>query len=212
MDSVSVTDRSTIRKVVLASASPRRQALMQTLALRLPLEIVAPDVDESTQPEWTPSEVVEQLALKKARAARELLQAQDDNACEAAVIIGADTIVVLDGEIMGKPKDSEDAIRTLQRLQGRMHEVYSGIACIHTADDREIVSYRVTRVHMKPLDSIRIGRYVASGEPLDKAGSYAIQGLGAVLVDGIDGCYFNVVGLSLSLLSELLLEFGIEVI
>ncbi|XEC93183.1 nucleoside triphosphate pyrophosphatase [Paenibacillus tarimensis] len=197
--------------LVLASSSPRRHALIKSLHIGLPVKIMSSEADETVVPEWSPAQIVEQLSVRKARAVRQVLKKTESDA-GPSVIVGADTIVVLDGEVLGKPKDANEAKEMLSRLQGRSHEVYSGIACIETGGDREIVKHRVTRVYMKPLDSPRIERYVASGEPMDKAGSYAAQGLGAVFVDRIEGCYFNVVGLSVSLLADLLLEFGIETI
>ncbi|RXZ84540.1 septum formation protein Maf [Paenibacillaceae bacterium] len=200
-------------QLVLASSSPRRQALIHSLGLKLPIRIVSPEVDEQVEADWAPRQIVEQLSLRKARASSRQIAQSGQAAGEApSLIVGADTIVVLDGEVMGKPVDEADAKRMLGRLQGRAHEVYSGIACINTGDGREVVASRMTQVWMKPMAADRIARYVASGEPMDKAGSYAIQGIGAALVNRIDGCYFNVVGMSLSLLSELLSEFQVEVI
>ncbi|WP_028561859.1 Maf family protein [Paenibacillus pinihumi] len=199
------------QNIILASSSPRRHSLLQSLNLTLPVQIMASNVDESTPDDWSPAQIVEQLSLRKARAVRQLMVSEKQDH-QGSLIIGADTIVVLDGEVMGKPRNEEDARHMLERLQGKIHEVYSAIACIDLLTSREVVSHMATRVHMKPLESSRIERYVASGEPMDKAGAYAIQGLGAAFVDRIEGCYFNVVGLSLSLLSDMLLEFEIEVI
>lgn len=198
-----------LRQLVLASSSPRRRELVASLGLSLPVLILSSDADESTPEEWLPQRVVEQLGLRKAKAAAGLLTAND---ASASLIVGADTIVVLDGEVLGKPRDREDAIATLRRLQGRLHEVYTGIALVDPHTGIEIVAHRKTEVRMKPLDDGVITRYVDSGEPMDKAGSYGIQGRGAVLVDTIRGCYFNVVGLPLSLLSDMLLEFDITVV
>ena len=195
-----------ISQLLLASASPRRRELLEQLALSLPVKIMPTDTDESTPPHWLPAEIVEQLSLRKARAA---LHAAGDQAVNA-LIIGADTIVVKDGMVLGKPEDAEDARRTLTLLQGGMHEVYSGITLLHSGSNEPLVRHRMTRVHMKPLDARRIERYIASGEPMDKAGSYGIQGLGATLIEGIDGCYFNVVGMSLTLLSDMLSVYGVE--
>ncbi|WP_020615881.1 Maf family protein [Paenibacillus daejeonensis] len=195
-----------INQLVLASASPRRRELLEQLALSLPVKIMPTDTDESTPTHWQPAEIVEQLSLRKARAA---LHAAGDQAADS-LIIGADTIVVMDGMVLGKPQDVEDARRTLTRLQGGLHEVYSGITLLHASSGEPLVRHRMTKVHMKPLDARRIERYVASGEPMDKAGSYGIQGLGATLIEGIDGCYFNVVGMSLTLLSDMLSEYGVE--
>lgn len=196
-------------QLVLASSSPRRRELVATLDLSLPVLILSTDADEGTPADWSPSHIVEQLALRKARAAVPLLEGDQ---ASGSVIVGADTIVVLDGEVLGKPQNTAEAVSMLSRLQGREHEVYSGVACISLKGELELVSNRRTRVAMKPLTKEQIRRYVASGEPMDKAGSYAIQGLGATIVDRIDGCYFNVVGLPLSLLSDMLSSFGIEVI
>ncbi|NBD25909.1 Maf family protein [Paenibacillus glycinis] len=196
-------------QLVLASSSPRRRELVASLGLSLPVLILSSDTDETTPPHWTPPQIVERLGLRKARASAELLSPED---ASASLIIGADTIVVLDGEALGKPRDRADAVGMLSRLQGRRHEVFTGIACFEPRTGRQLTAHRRTEVVMKPLDSGTIERYVESGEPMDKAGSYGIQGRGAVLVDRIDGCYFNVVGLPLSLLSDMLSEFGIAVI
>ncbi|PWV91954.1 septum formation protein [Paenibacillus cellulosilyticus] len=200
---------NTLCQLVLASSSPRRQELVASLDLSLPVRILSTDADESIEPAWTPAEVVERLAHRKAEAAVERLRAEHTD--KPSLVVGADTIVVLDGEVLGKPVDREDAIATLQRLQGRNHEVYTGVACIHSEDGTALVKHRRTHVWMKPLSKERIERYVATGEPMDKAGSYGIQGLGAANVDRIEGCYFNVVGLPLSLLSDMLEVFGIDV-
>ncbi|WP_245948270.1 Maf family protein [Paenibacillus sambharensis] len=198
-------------RVVLASASPRRRLLMDSLGLRIPVEIVASDADETTPDEWLPAKVVEQLAVRKAEAVRGRILSEGGMQ-PSAVIVGADTIVVLNGDKLGKPADAEEAAAMLNRLQGKPHEVFTGVALIDLHSGRMRAESRVTRVHMKPLDAARIERYIASGEPKDKAGSYGIQGLGAVLVDRIEGCYFNVVGLPVSLLAELLADFGVETI
>lgn len=197
-----------IRQLVLASSSPRRRELVASLDLSLPVLILSTDTDETTPADWAPSYIVEQLALRKARAAIGSLHG--DHTLNS-VVVGADTIVVQGGEVMGKPKDAADAVSMLSRLQGREHQVYTGVACIGSGDGKELVRHRMTRVKMKALDTKRIERYVATGEPMDKAGSYAIQGLGAVIVDSIEGCYFNVVGLPISLLAEMLAAYGVEV-
>jgi len=207
MDNSFHTDSNRYGQLVLASSSPRRRELVALLDLSLPVLILSTNADEDTPEDWSPTQIVEQLALRKANAAIEQLQGENTL---HAVVIGADTIVVLDGQVMGKPKDTADAVRMLSALQGREHEVYTGVATIGTADGQAIVRHRKTRVSMKPMDERQIRRYVATGEPMDKAGSYAIQGLGATIVDKIDGCYFNVVGLPLSLLTDMLDAFGIE--
>ncbi|MBB6729312.1 Maf family protein [Cohnella zeiphila] len=190
--------------LALASSSPRRRELIALLGL--PVRVVPSSADESTPPGWLPSRIVEELARRKAQAVAGRSEATDD---EMLIVVGSDTIVVLDGEAMGKPADAEDAVATLRRLSGRTHEVYTGVSCIEVRTGRTLTAHRVTSVRMKELSEERIARYVATGEPLDKAGSYGIQGIGSLLVEGIEGCYFNVVGLPLSLLADLLERYGI---
>ncbi|WP_233697023.1 Maf family protein [Paenibacillus profundus] len=194
------SDRSLI---VLASSSPRRQELITSLGL--PHVVQPSDADETVPADWAPTRIVEALALRKAQAV-----AQERHVSgEDGIVIGSDTIVVLDGEVLGKPHDEADAERMLTSLQGRSHEVYTGVALVRAADGRQEVSHRVTTVHMTAWTQEQIRRYIATGEPMDKAGSYAIQGIGATLVTGIEGCYFNVVGLPLSLLTDMLKMFDI---
>lgn len=192
------------RLIILASGSPRRRELLSMLGL--PFAVVSSDVDESTPPEWAPDKVVRSLALRKAEAVITASNQQN------TLIIGSDTIVELDGRILGKPVDKQDSKAMLTALQGKSHQVYTGIACIGLPEDKIIVDHRVTTVTMRALSPEEIDAYVDTGEPADKAGSYAIQGLGATLVEKIDGCYFNVVGLPLSLLGNMLSEFGIQVL
>ncbi len=194
-------------RLILASSSPRRQELIRLLGLAVPIEIQSSDADETVPSDWTPDRIVEQLALRKAHAVRSL---QLDGSA-AAVVLGADTIVVQDGQVLGKPQDAADAIGMLERLQGRSHDVYSGIALVDT-NGRELAKHAVTRVYMRSLDPARIERYVASGEPLDKAGAYGIQGAAAAFVERIDGCYFNVVGLPVSLAADMLQQFGMDTV
>lgn len=188
--------------LILASSSPRRRELLQTLGLSF--QIMTSDVDEITSSQLGPKEVVEQLALRKARAVA--------NKLEAGIVLGADTIVVLDNTILGKPTDETEAFQMLSSLQGREHTVYSGVALIDAANERFEVSHRATKVTFRPLTAQVIKAYIATGEPIDKAGSYAIQGIGATLVDGIVGDYFTVVGLPLNLTAEMLERFGIQLL
>lgn len=197
-------EHNNTRHIILASGSPRRRELLSSLGLSF--EVLASDADESTPPEWTPEAIVQSLALRKAEAV--IPQAGDRN----ALIIGSDTIVVLDGQVLGKPADKPDSARMLRMLQGRTHQVYTGVACIGLPERITQVDYRVTSVSMRAMSEEEISAYIATGEPADKAGSYAIQGLGATLVEAIEGCYFNVVGLPLSLLSGMLSGFGISVL
>ncbi|OXM86857.1 Maf family protein [Paenibacillus rigui] len=197
------------KKLILASSSPRRQELIQSL--RLPFEIRVSDVNEDTEPGLSPQQVVEQLSSRKAGAVYELYKVEQPEGSEG-VIIGSDTIVVLDSLVLGKPKDKQDAFLTLKRLQGRAHKVYSGVSCIDLRTGQELVSCQMVSVSMKALTDDQIERYIDTGEPMDKAGSYGIQGLGATLVERIEGDYFSVVGLPMSLLSDLLRRLGVAVI
>ncbi|ADO58100.1 septum formation protein Maf [Paenibacillus jamilae] len=193
-------------RIILASTSPRRKELLAYL--RLPFEVVPSHADESTPESWTPQQIVETLAARKAEAVvRTAAQSE-----EAGLVIGSDTIVVLEDSVLGKPADHADAVRMLTALQGRTHRVYTGVACIHTGTGKMLVRHRQTEVTMKPLNQEQIVAYVNTGEPSDKAGSYGIQGMGATLVESIQGCYFNVVGLPLSLLSDMLSDFGVNVL
>jgi septum formation protein len=158
-------------------------------------------VDERVLPGEAPGAYAVRVALDKARVIA--------RRAKAGIIIGADTIVVLGDAILGKPADAEDAGRMLSLLSGRMHRVLTGLAVVDAASGREMTRLSETRVWFRDLTSEELAAYVASGEPLDKAGAYGIQEKGALLVSRIEGCYFNVVGLPLSLLGEMLREFGV---
>ncbi|WP_248927407.1 Maf family protein [Paenibacillus hamazuiensis] len=190
-------------KLILASSSPRRQELIKML--NIPFEVVSNDVDESVSDVLSPREVVEELSLRKAREAFKRFSDSE------AIFIGSDTIVAINGEILGKPEDDQDAYRMLKLIQGQTHQVYTGITCISAI--KTITKSRLTEVKIKPLSDSKILNYINTGEPKDKAGSYAAQGIGATLIESIDGDYFNVVGLPISLLSDILEEeFNISVI
>ncbi|MEK3720937.1 Maf family protein [Paenibacillus sp. FSL H8-0034] len=195
------------KKIILASSSPRRQELIQTLGL--PYEIRVSDVQEDTEPGMSPSEIVEQLSGRKAAAVCEMFKAEQRT---EGIVIGSDTIVVLGDQVLGKPQDRKDAARMLEALQGKVHHVYSGVACMDLGTGRELYAHRVTAVYMKPMSTLQIERYIDTNEPMDKAGSYAIQGIGATLIERIEGDYFNVVGLPLCLLGEMLGELGVTVL
>jgi len=191
-----------VTPIVLASASPRRRALLRQLGLSF--RTVPSRVSEELPAELAPGVGVERLAELKARdvAAR----------VPEGLVIGADTVVVVEGRVLGKPADAAEAEAMLALLQGRWHEVFTGVAVVAAGEGRALVTHERTEVAFKPLDADQIRRYVATGEPLDKAGAYAIQGRAAAFVAGIRGCYFNVVGLPLARLAGLLEEFGIQVI
>lgn len=187
--------------VILASASPRRRELLSLILNTF--RVVPSEFDESLVPsDLRPAEQVQYSAIMKARdvAAKH----------RESLIIGADTIVVIDSDILGKPADAADAMRMLKCLGGRTHEVYTGVAVIYGG--KEIAGVECTQVKFRALSDDIISRYVATGEPMDKAGAYAIQGKGSVLICGICGCYPNVVGLPIYRLSKMLEEFGVEVL
>lgn len=181
--------------LVLASASPRRRHLLSTLGLS---PTVRPtDADETWPQDAEPGDGVEQLAARKAALADDQVDAQ------TGLVLAADTIVVLDGEILGKPRDAAHARDTLGRLSGRRHTVYTGFSMRYQG--RRATDHRATEVQFAPLRPDEIDRYVATGSPLDKAGAYGIQDdLGALLVERIDGDYTNVVGLPLRAVYEML--------
>jgi septum formation protein len=191
--------------LILASTSPRRQELITTLGL--PVMVRPSHADEDTPAGWLPERIVEELANRKAKVVWETVRGTMRT---PAVVVGSDTIVALDGQIMGKPKDPEDAVDMLSRLAGRTHEVFTGVCCIGLLDGQTVTSHRVTKVRIRELTPDQIRRYVKTGEPMDKAGAYGVQGIGALLVDSLEGCYFNVVGLPLSLLAVQLERFGVS--
>lgn len=190
------------KKLILASASPRRKDLLKSLGLNFEIDFAL--VDEEVEDGLLPKEIVMTLAKKKALAISYKYQ--------EGLIIGADTLVFLNGEVLGKPKSEEDAFLMLKNLQGKEHEVYSGVFLIDVATGESEVSFEKTKVFFRPLSDNEIWSYIATKEPFDKAGAYAIQGLGSTIVYKIEGDYFNVVGLPLACLSKMLKKFGIQVI
>jgi septum formation protein len=161
-------------------------------------------VDERILPDETPEGYAVRVALDKAR----IVAARSGN----SVVIAADTIVVLNRAILGKPVSEADAVRMLTMLSGRMHRVITGLAVIDSSSSEQHTAYAVTRVWFRDLAPEMIASYAASGEPLDKAGAYGIQGRGALFVERIDGCYFNVVGLPLALLTDLISAANVKVL
>ncbi|MDD2443917.1 MAG: Maf family protein [Desulfotomaculaceae bacterium] len=187
-----------MKEIVLASKSPRRFELLKQIGLNF--RILACEVDETPPPGLSPPRLVETLALRKATTAAGMLS--------EGIVIGADTVVVLRGLLLGKPSDREDAVRMLMLLQGTVHEVFTGVALVDAGSRRFLSGYEMTRVFFRPLDVEEIRRYAATGEPLDKAGAYGAQGLGACFISRLEGCYTNVVGLPLAKLVEMLKQFG----
>jgi septum formation protein len=184
-------------RVILASASPRRRELLTLVGI--PHEVRPADIDESVFPGEQPIPHAERLARAKAHA---LAERNAD-----AVVVAADTIVVLDGEILGKPCDSAHAAAMLRRLSGREHTVFTAIAVARGARTESAVEG--VRVWFRALPDEEIEAYIATGEPMDKAGAYGIQGYGATIVERVDGDYFSVMGLGLRRLIELLARVGV---
>jgi len=187
------------RRLILASASPRRADLLRQLGL--PFEVIPSEIEEAWPP-GPPREAVTTLALAKARAVARGLR--------SAVVLGADTAVVLAGEVFGKPESPEDARRMLRALRGREHEVITGVALVEAPAGREETVAVVSRVLMREYSEAEVEAYVGSGEPFDKAGAYAVQAAGGALVAKVDGCYTNVVGLPLTTTRQLLEAAGVR--
>ncbi|SDT29838.1 septum formation protein [Paenibacillaceae bacterium GAS479] len=277
-------------RLVLASSSPRRRELVGALRLPIPIEVLATDTDETVGPELNPEMIVAELSLRKAIAAAQQISTEPHPSYRT-LVLGGDTIVVLDGEVLGKPLDAEDARQTLRRLSGRVHEVYSGVSLLFVPESDQGAQAQLTQLAApvffvgdgvgksgvvldgtrKPtllpdgadkfapnLDGVAINRvpvwgaeellgdigrwrvaaadssplaatgytrsevrfrelsdeeitaYVATGDPLDKAGSYGVQGLGSVLIEKIEGDFYSVMGLPLALLYQMLLPFGVS--
>lgn len=190
------------RDIILASNSPRRRELLSQIGI--PFTVIPAHVDENIRQGEAPESYASRLALEKAR---EVGRRVGDG-----LIIAADTIVVLNDMILGKPSGPEEAEEMLARLSGTMHRVITGLAVVDAPTGRSAVYTAMTRVWFRDLSQEDIRAYVSSGEPLDKAGAYGIQERGALFVEKIEGCYFNVVGLPLALLAEVLKEFKINIL
>ena len=183
-------------KVVLASASERRQELLKRIVNEFNI-VVSNFNEEEVELKSSVSDYVKDIALGKAKDVADKIE-------EPSVIIGADTIVTIDNKVLGKPKSKEDAFNMLKELSGRVHKVYSGIAVINTKTNEILQDSVCTEVTFSTLTDEEIREYIESGEPLDKAGAYGIQGKGGVFVNKINGCYYNVVGLPLNRLKSML--------
>ena len=187
-------------QLVLASASPRRADLLR--AAGIPFEVFPVDVDERFRPDEKPEHAVARLAEAKAVAAAEL---HPD-----AVVLGADTTVVVDEEALAKPTDVQDAARMLRLLSGRSHDVLTGICLV--SQERKLVYVETTRVQVAALEEPDIAWYVSTREPFDKAGGYAVQGLASRFIEGIDGSYANVVGLPIARVYALVKALGCDIL
>lgn len=186
-------------KIVLCSGSPRRQELLRRIGIT-DFDIRVPGAEESCPAGLTPRKTVEFIAREKARAAAALCAPEE-------LLITADTMVFLNGTPLGKPRDEDDALRMLSALQGRRHTVCTGVTV--RQGKRSLTRSEATDVRFRPASRRELLGYIRTGEPMDKAGAYGVQGMGALLVEGIRGDYYNVMGLPLVLLSRMLERFGV---
>jgi septum formation protein len=188
-------------KLILASASPRRAEILRGAGIAFETQAVL--LDEALRAGELPGDYVGRLALEKARVA-----AEENRYSGECLFLGADTIVVAGEEVLGKPASDEDARRMLRRLSASVHEVHTGVALLRRPGATQRVAEEITRVTFAPLSAEEIESYIQTGEPFDKAGAYAIQGIGGRYVTRIEGCYFNVMGLPLARVWSLLRECG----
>lgn len=187
-------------RLVLASASPRRRQLLEQIGLK---PEIMPSMEKEEAMDLPPGKLVEALAKQKAVAVA-------GRCGQDAVVIGADTVVSVEGRILGKPEDERQAREMLGLLQGRVHQVYTGVAIILAGMGKSLTFSERTDVAVYPMDDMEISRYVSGGEPMDKAGAYGIQGYGSLLVEGITGDYYNVMGLPVCRLGRILKSFGVD--
>ena len=189
-------------KIILASKSPRRKEILETMGVEFEIDVA--DVDESVDESLSPLEAVCEISKRKAKAVSQRHTGEK-------IIISADTVVVIDGRIIGKPKDKEDAFNILKGLSGKTHEVYTGFTIFGNGKSK--TDYEVTKVHFKELCDEDIKRYIETGEPMDKAGAYGIQQKGNLFVEYIHGDYYNVVGFPISKICVTIKElFGINIL
>lgn len=188
--------------IILASQSPRRRELLAQMGVPQ-FEVVPALGEEIASPGLSPAQLVEVLSRQKAEEVA--VQAGPDD-----VVIAADTVVAVDGAVLGKPRDPADAARMLSLLSGRAHTVYTGVTVRRGTFSR--TAHEATQVRFRPLTQSEISAYIATGEPMDKAGAYGVQGKGALLVERLDGDFFNVMGLPVLRLSQMLLHFGVRLL
>lgn len=191
-----------MKKIILGSASPRRKELLSQIGV--PFEVRVSDKEE-VYTNTVPKEIVKELALMKAENVASEIQAEN------VIVIGADTVVVHKEQILGKPKDEQEAFDMIRSLQGDVHQVYTGVAFLNFDENGEkaVISHAVeTKVYVNPMSAEEIERYVESKEPMDKAGAYGIQGKFSAFIEKIEGDYFNVVGLPVSYVYQVLKELG----
>ena len=188
-----------MRKIILASASPRRRELLSKIGLEF--DVVPSNYDEKLDSDIFTYEKIENLALNKAKDVASRIN-------ESAIIIAADTVVVLNGKILGKPHTKQDAREMISALSAKMHEVITAIAMIDTESKKTIVRSNSTKVKFRKISEDEVEKYISTDEPYDKAGGYAAQGLAAIFIEKIDGCFNNVVGISVFEVYQMLQEFN----
>ena len=186
--------------IVLASGSPRRQELLNRIGIT-DFDIRVPETDEHYPAGLSPAQIVEYISREKADAAAKLCTPEE-------IVITADTMVFLDDQRLGKPHDEAEALSMLTALSGRKHRVCTGVTV--RQGDRSLTESETTRVYFRPATQAELRAYIATGEPMDKAGAYGVQGLGALLVERLDGDFFNVMGLPVLRLSRMLERFGVH--
>lgn len=186
-------------KIILASQSPRRRELLERMGI-FDFEVIPAAGEEAADPALPPDLLVEELARCKCA---EVASARPD-----ALVIAADTVVAVEGRILGKPRNNAQAAEMLRSLSGREHTVYSGLTVFCSGDT--VTEHESTRVRFRPLSQEDIAHYIATGEPMDKAGAYGIQGFGSLLVEGVWGDFYNVMGLPVCRLARLLAGFGVD--
>lgn len=191
------------KRIILASGSPRRKELLKSMGLDF--EVIVSEVEENIENEPFSTELIQNLAEEKAADVASKINFP-------AIIIGSDTVVVINNKILGKPKDREDAFNMLKMLSGNTHQVISAIAVLDKETGKVLKDSVVSDVTFKQLSDEEINSYIATGEPMDKAGAYAIQGFAGMFVKSINGCYSNIVGISVFKLAELLKEFGVKLL
>lgn len=191
------------KKIILASQSPRRKQLLEQIGLDF--EIIPSNFEENMEGEKFSPKLIETLAYQKAL---EVSQRND----EQALIIAADTVVILGKDLLGKPKNEQEAKIMLQKLSNKTHKVVTAIAIIDKYENKTLINHAESKVTFKKLSDREIQDYIKTGEPMDKAGAYGIQAYGSIFVTKVEGCYNNIVGLPLNLLSEMLKSFSVYLI
>lgn len=192
-----------MKKIVLASASPRRKDLLNQIGLKF--DIIVSDIEEKVDANLSPESVVESLAYQKAQAISKDIK-------EDCLVIGSDTVVVIDEIILGKPKDSQDAFNMLKMLSGKTHKVITGVCMIDVISNKYLLQHDISHIKFRDISDNEIDAYIKTQEPFGKAGSYAVQGMSAIFVEKIEGSYTNIVGLPLYIIDNMLKQFDINVL